>query len=238
MLHSGMTTSRPTRIGLPRSQRNQSPALIALLLAISVMTPSPCSATFSGLIQIPTTDHLAPNEYNLTLQFVGPLPSPSPDFTLVETQFGVGRRAEVGIDFVTGDQPPSWPLLNAKYVVLAGRKRQPSMALGIGAIGTSLTTLPYAVVSQDFGDFGGHIGLFSSKSGGRWFGGLDRAVSGTTTIEADYVSGAGNFAALGAVYSLNPSLSVQGGVLFPNSGGKVAFTVEVGFGGYFKPPPR
>jgi hypothetical protein len=200
----------------------------AVLLALT--TGVPALGCYTGLTIIPTAETIEPGKYGVEMQFDGAFAQGKADTRIFNTQFGLVPRLEVGVDFDLSKESDLKVLLNAKYLLSAGGKNAPALALGICNVADQLKSSPYFVATHDFGALRGHLGSTIMDGNNRWFIGADRALADKLTLMADYTSGKGNFSSCGFSYQFDARFSVMAGALFPNAGNEeTGFTIHFVF---------
>ncbi|MHB9026873.1 MAG: hypothetical protein ACYC7E_22290 [Armatimonadota bacterium] len=205
-----------------------------LLLAASL----PAWASYSGLLIIPTAETVGAGQFTVYLQVDGQIPDTVADTYLLDTEFGIGDRLEVGVDYdLSAGADPRW-LFNAKYLFAEMPGLHAALAAGVTDVGNHLRPTPYVVMSKEHGAFRGHLGLMRIDGENDWFAGLDGAVNDKVTLMADYTSGDENGTSVGFDYALNDSLSISPGVVFPNDGSDTRFTLYLCFYGSHQRPAK
>lgn len=197
-----------------------------LVIAFSVILGAPAQAGYSGLVMIPTADILDRGEWCVELQHYGQFASGSEDTRLLNTQFGVHPRLEVGLDFDLSDSADSRVMGNAKYLLIPSSGKNPAVAVGFADVCSGGRSCRYASMTRNFHACRGHAGFMRIEGTNRWFVGADREVSDRITLMADYISGRENQSSIGIEYAMTDYSSILVGVLFPNDGSeKTGFSV-------------
>jgi hypothetical protein len=154
------------------------------------------------------------------------------DTRLLNTELGITDRLELGMDLQNDedDSPTRFsPFLNGKLLILKGGEKSPALAAGIYAVDASdpFPYVPYLALTRDFKFFRAHLGVEKIEDHYRPFVGLDRDLTEKFTIMPDYTYGPENFTSLGGNYQLNDHFGVMAGLMFPNSGHDLRFTVHL-----------
>lgn len=181
---------------------------VSLLLLIAC---APAHAAYSGLTLIPTADLLGPAGVCLDYQVLGPLPVGSGvDAAFVNTQFAVGNRAELGIDFDLTAEAPTGALFNAK-LLLRPVEAGLGLALGVYNVGERVSPTTYLAATRGGGPVRLHLGAqLTPEDETQGFGGLDYSLTDRIQLYLDYVAGDENASALGISYQFTE----RWGVLF------------------------
>ncbi len=214
-------------------RRRGTALVLALALAGGGMAAGRTAwACYSGLLNIPTADMVPAENVSAELQIDGVIRGLADDTRLLNTELGITDRLELGLDLQNdGDDSPErvYPVLNGKLLILKGGEKSPALAAGIYAIDASdpVANVPYLALTQDFKFFRAHFGVEKIEDHYRPFIGLDRDLTEKITFMADYTYGPENFASLGGNYQLNDHFGVMAGLMFPNSGDDLRFTVHL-----------
>lgn len=190
----------------------------------------PAQACFTGLTLIPTADTVGHGQYAIEFQLDGPIATPSVDTHILNTQFGIGDRCEVGLDFDLTEDSSAHFLLNAKYL-LTGAGNKARTAVGVFDVCDHNKPSPYLVHSRDFATIRGHLGILRVDNTTRWFSGIDYAVTEKLTLMADFISGGDSFSAFGVSCQFNERRGLLVGIEFPNDGSDALFTAHLVFSG-------
>lgn len=168
---------------------------ISLLLLVAC---GPARAAYSGLTLIPTADLVGPAGVCLNYQVLGPLPAGSRvDAAFVNTQFGVGNRAEVGIDFDLSADAPTGALFNGK-LLLRPVEAGLGLALGVYNVGEHVSSTTYLAATRGDGPVRLHLGAqLTPEDETQGFCGLDYSLTDRVQLYLDYVAGDENASALG-----------------------------------------
>lgn len=177
----------------------------------------PAHAAYSGLTLVPTADILGPEQSCLAYQLCGPFPVGSGvDAAFVNTEFAVGPRAEVGIDFDFTTDAPTGAVFNSKLLL---RPVEAGVGLAVGALNVGENLRPTSYIAATRGGLVRlHAGaLLTPDNEVQGFGGLDYSLNDLTQLYADYIAGDDNFAALGISYQFADRWAVLFAWLHPNS---------------------
>lgn len=203
---------------------------LGLLLMLSISVP--CMATYSGLVLIPTADVLGQGEYCIEPQIDDTFGGDESATRILNFQFGLTPRFEMGLDFDVSDEADTRSYLNAKYLAVAGGENKPAVALGICNIGKNSSSSPYIVGTQEFTSVRAHLGVMRIDRKNRLFIGADRPVSDKLTLMADYTAGDENYSSVGFDYAVTEKFSIFGGILIPNdSDADTGFSLHLVFSG-------
>jgi hypothetical protein len=190
-----------------------------------MMVAPAAKACYSGLVLMPTADVVGRNQYSIEYQTDGSLPDERADTFLVNTEVGLGDRAEIGVDFDRSSGATPSHFFNGKYVLISD-SRQRSVAVGVDGVGRHLRPSPYALGSLGISGGRIHLGLVGVERVGRLMAGYDRPLSARMTVMADYTAGSGNASSVGFNYKVSNVFSVMAGVCRPNNGDDAEFSVH------------
>ena len=189
--------------------------ILALALLLS-LGGSPAHAAYSGLTLIPTADSLAPGEVCLDYQIDGPYPVASgPDVALLNTQFGLGNRAEVGMDFHFTQDAPTGALFNGKLLL---RPVEAGLGLALGAFnaGEHLSPTSYAAATLDQDRLRLHAGAFRTADETQGLAGFDYALNDRLQLWAEHIAGDENASAVSLAYQFHPHWGISFAWQHPN----------------------
>ncbi|MHB9036709.1 MAG: hypothetical protein ACYC64_08580 [Armatimonadota bacterium] len=197
--------------------------VVAIMLVLSA--GAPVMACYSGLLVIPTADLVPVGQYSLETQYDFSTPISSDTSTLFfNTQFGLAKGLELGVDFDLSHNADGRVIGNGKYVfdIL-----DMPLAFGFSSINSRFKSLPYTatIFALPFGRV--HLGLLGSEGRTRWFTGVDRALGDKWTAMADYSSGEENYASAALNYAVSDSFGVLAGTEFPNDGSPVIYSIHL-----------
>lgn len=191
----------------------------------------PAAACYTGLILIPTTDTACAYTWVVDLQYQSYSNAFKTNALIVNTELGLGDRAEIGLDLdVTPDaNQERRVLLNAKLVVFKSERHGFSCAVGFGNMTPSFATRAYVVATEDLKVLRLHAGLQYHKNQYRTdaFVGLDRRFANGFVLMADYTNGDPNFASAGIGYVVSEKFGFSAGVQYPNAGGPTVLVFHV-----------
>lgn len=189
----------------------------------------PAWAAYSGLTLIPTADLLGPGQACLDYQVFGSFPMGRVHAAYVNTQFGVGNRAELGLDFDLTEDAPAEASFNAK-LLLRPLDRSPGVAVGIYNVAEHLRPSSYLAATQGAGAARLHAGAIRTpEDETQGLAGLDYSLSDRVQLCADYVAGDGNGSALGIAYQFSGRWGILIAWLRPNDReAEDSYTVDIG----------
>ncbi len=201
--------------------------LIAAIFAVSF----PAFACYSGLALIPTADIVGAKQYGIEMQVDGSISKPKADTYILNTEYGVTNRLELGIDYDFSKGASSRLLFNGKYVFLNNEDEKLAIAAGICNVGKHTESNPYMAATKDFNYLRGHAGVI--KTGGKLCGfiGADKDLTDKINLMADYTNGNDNNSSLGCNYQFTDNTALLSGIQFPNNSGEVTFTLHLCFSG-------
>jgi len=203
-------------------------ALASILFALYAL---PAHACYSGLTIIPTAETLGEGYYGIEPELDGRLGSRTVETRLLNTEIGIGRRFEAGVDFDLSKDAPTGLLLNAKWLVAEGGERKPAVALGICNVGRHVVSSPYVVGTQQLGArLRGHAGVIGVEGDSHPFVGLDSEIAPGVVAMADYTEGSDSFSSLGVGWEMGGPWSAMAALQLPNTRGEeTLFTVHLVF---------
>lgn len=206
-----------------------------LFLAIFILTGCisvSVSAGPTGLIIIPTADILETGVYEIEYELDGHSPFPvGADISLLNTQFGIAKRLEAGVDFRLWGDMEADVLFNAKYGFPV---HTVSGAVGIYDVGSQSISLPYVVFSKYFGtaEFSAGAQLYNDDI--QPLLGMSYEI-GRLILQADYISGRENFSSLGFEYALSDLFTLQWSWQVSHKGDiDDAYTLHLIFSSWFR----
>ncbi len=187
-------------------------------LVVLTLTRTPAWGAFSGLTLIPTADTLGPGQVCLDYEVDGPYPVGSgPEVVLLNSQLGVGNRAELGLDFDPSAEAASGAMLNGK-LLLRPADRGFGLAVGFFNVGEELAPTGYGVGTLNGGRLRLHAGVQGRPEGTEVFGGLDCAITDRLQFWAEHVRGDDGASALSLAYQSHPHWGISFGWQDPNDG--------------------
>jgi len=210
--------------------------VLAAMVAAASCWSLTCSACYSGLILIPTTDVAGAYVWVLDVQWQGYSKALYTEQVVLNTEFGLGDRFEIGIDVnATSDFADRRVRLNAKYVLFRSEQHKLELAVGTQNMSETFTPFPYVVASKDWGLLRTHAGVQRESESRRtnWFVGVDRTFDERWQVMADYTSGSENYASAGAGY-VGKHWQLFLGAQWPNAGGPALAVIHVIFTGDFR----
>jgi hypothetical protein len=192
---------------------------LSALLGSVVLCAGPVCAAFSGLTLIPTADVMDPGQVCVDYQVDGPFPVGSgPEAVLLNTQYGVGSRVEVGIDFDLSEGAPTGAVFNGKLALLPVETGL-GVAVGSFNAGEHLVPTTYGVATLDLGRLRCHLGVQDSPEETGVLSGLDVSVSEQLQLWAEHISGDEGASALSLSYQFGPRWGISLAWQDPNEAG-------------------
>jgi len=186
----------------------------AVVFILAACCPAFCC--YSGFLVVPSTDLVSQGQYSVEVQNDLLLPVRSQtSSTFFNTQFGVTKDVEAGLDFDMSDTSDSRMIGNFKYRYSAGSV---PVAAGISSLNGSFKSIPYICMGPSFSFGRITFGAIRNQSRDRWYAGFDRAISSKLTLMADYTSGKDNLSSVAVNLALSESFSILAGAEFPNDG--------------------
>ena len=189
--------------------------LAALLLLVWA---APGFAAYSGLTLIPTADVLGPGEVCVDYYFDGSFPVGSGvGYALFCTQYGVGNRLEMGVDFdLTEDGDPG-ALFNAK-LMLRPVDSGLGLVLGVHNIAERTPSTTYLVATTPVTEKRRrHAGAQRTpEDETQGIAGLDYYFEGRLGFYGEYTAGDENSSMLSAYYQLTDRWGIIFGWARPN----------------------
>lgn len=176
-----------------------------------VFAAAPCYAALSGLTIIPTADVLPPGHVCVDYLVYSPSPLGSGvQAAYLNTQCGIGNRAEVGIDFDFSEDPATGAILNGK-VVLRPMDTGLGLAAGVANAGENLRPISYVVATKPWSDrFRLHLGAQRTPDeDNQGFLAADYAVTERIWIYGEYLSGEENASAVTLYYQLTEEWGIS-----------------------------
>ncbi len=188
----------------------------------------------TGLIVIPIAETVGAGRMESEVETEGTLSQPASDELSFNTEFGLGPRAEAGIDFIVGSgEEESRVLLNSKYTIARSGRGATAFAAGIEDLDPRFVTRPfrsaslYVVLSRELGRVRLHSGAAYRQNGTHWFAGADHCISDRFRIIAEHTNGRESLSAFGASYEISDRIGLQLGVEVPNDGGDALLNVQL-----------
>ena len=143
------------------------------------------------------------------------------------TEFGLTKNLEAGVDLDITDEAHSRAIGNAKYRFELGSNTRVAVAFGVQGIDGRRKTMPFVTASLPLGHNRIHIGALRSEENTRLFGGIDLPLNKKLTLLADYVSGNEFFASAGVSYAFTEQFSLLTYAQFPNDGSDTVYSVHL-----------
>jgi len=202
--------------------------LRCILAVVLLIVVGPCAwACYSGLTLIPTVDTVGAGMLSIEGQVDSSTSPIHAETYILNTEFGIGERLEVGLDFDLSDGAESRVLLNGKYVLFPYRDRALSVAAGACNVANDVRTTPYLTCCVGAPSLKVHFGAMRTESHNRWFAGIHKPLSRRVCIMADHISGDENFSAVGLECDLGRGLGLLVGRQFPNGSGDPTLTLHL-----------
>jgi hypothetical protein len=188
-------------------------------------------AAYTGLTLIPTAEALGPGHVCMDQQLDGPFPVGSGvDVSLLNTQMGVGNRAEVGVDFDFTKGAEAGALFNGKLVLRPGGGGW-SVAVGVHGIGEGLSPTTYAVAGHDWRErLQVHAGAQRTPGGEvQGFAGVVYELGERIQLWLEHVAGEENASAVSLACELTEHWGISFGWQGPNDGeAEASYSLHVG----------
>lgn len=207
--------------------------LVKLCLIVVLITTSPIGGgapahcCCGALLLAPTTDVVPYGGYSLEVQQDSTADSQFKDATrFVNTEFGLARNIEVGVDFDISDEAEGRAIANSKYRFGLDKKTGAAVAVGAQSINGNFKSIPFVTASLPLPHLRLHAGALRSEGNTRLFGGVDVPVSDKLTLLGDYISGNEFFASAGLIYTFTENFSLLTYAQFPNDGSDVIYSVH------------
>ena len=197
-----------------------------LFLFASMLCALPVYACYSGLVIIPTADTIGKGQCGVELQMDVVMSTTKADTQLINTEFGIGDRMELGVDFDESEGAEATKMINAKLVLANIYSAKTSIAAGVCNLANEIKSNPFLVATKDCNEFRVHFGGIHIDGKQRWFAGVDHALNDRLIFMADYTNGLDNYSSLGFGYQISSSKSILAGVVFPNGSGDSLFTMH------------
>ena len=208
--------------------------LVLLVATLVFAATTPSFACYSGLFVIPTADMVGANQYDIELQVDGTTDRLKADTYLLNTQFGLGDRLELGVDVDLHDKTDDRFLFNGKYLLAKSADGKLAIAAGVCSCSPTgdIDSNPYLVATQNFGQFRGTLGATYLNEQTQAVIGVDKTLNPHVTLMADYTTGNDNYSSVAFNYHYNDRVGVMAGVEFPhNSENDTRFSVHLVFNG-------
>jgi hypothetical protein len=215
----------PSGLWLTR-RRSLRIVLTALILATAA---APAYAAYSGLTIIPTADLLGPGEACVDYQVDGPFPIGSgPEVVLLNTQWALGDRAEMGFDLDLSDDAAAGALLNGK-VALRPLDTGLGVALGAYNVGEQLAPTTYIAATLERSPVRLHAGMqLTPEDPAQGFGGLDVAIDDRTQLWLEHLAGEENASAVSIAYQFHRHWGISLAWQHPNDNADTSYSIHVG----------
>ncbi len=185
---------------------------------VLLLWAAPGFAAYSGLMLIPTADVLAPGEVCVDYYCDGDFPvGGGIGAAVVESQYGVGRRAEVGLDFDLTKGADTIPVLNGK-VLLCPADRGLGLALGVYNVGEGVSPISYLVATRELGGYCRvHLGVQRTpEQEMQTLAGAEYCFEGRLSLAAEYLAGEENSSMISAYYQFTDDWGAAFGWGVPN----------------------
>lgn len=158
---------------------------------------------------VPTADILKSNVLRVSYEADGHDQPYCDDYTAYTfTEYGVGDKAELGIDFydINGSNKSR---LNGKYLLFGEKDNHPAVAVGAMNIGDNCKTRFYMVGTKSVNKYRFHLGADTSGNEDAMMMGMEYSLNNTLTLMADYKSGIGNYHTLGLWWQASPTIGIN-----------------------------
>jgi len=192
---------------------------LLLLIALVFAAALPSMACYSGLLVIPTADTVGANQYDIELQADGTTDKLKADTYILNTQFGLGKRLELGVDVDLHEKTDDRFLFNGKYILAKSTDGKHAIAAGVCNFSPTadIDSPPYLVATLDFGALRGTLGATYLNTQTQAIVGIDKTVNPRLTLMADYTTGKDNYTSVAFYYHFVDRVGVMAGVELPNS---------------------
>lgn len=173
-------------------------------LVIVLLTTTQAFGAYSGLLVIPTADVLPPGHVCVDYQAYSPTTvGDSLEAAYLNTQMGVGNRAEAGLDFDFSSEPASGLILNGKFAV---RPVDTGLGLAVGSynIGDQLQPAIYIAATRPISErFRLHCGAQRTPADDtQGFAGVEVSLTDKLWLWLEHLAGEENASAFTAYYQL------------------------------------
>jgi hypothetical protein len=179
---------------------------------------APCFAAYSGLTIIPTADLLPAGHVCVDYQVYAPTQlGAGADAAFLNTQTGVGDRAEVGLDFDFTRDAATGALANIK-LSLRPVDSGLGLAAGLYNAGENLRPFTYLAATRPIGErLRLHLGAQRTPDGeSQGFGGVEYGLTGRVWLWGEYLAGDENASALTLYYQCSEHWGIALGLQYPN----------------------
>jgi hypothetical protein len=119
------------------------------------------------------------------------------NLNLFETEYGIGDRCEIGVDPVFGEGGGA--LINGKYRFFDESRFRPAAAIGVQNAGPRFSNQPFIALCKTFQPARLHFGAIGDQGTMRAMFGIEKTYGKSFTLQADYMSGSGNWFSIGFV---------------------------------------
>jgi len=200
--------------------------IILLCVILMLLVAVPVFACYSGLNLIPTVDMLDKGSLSLDLQIEGKVDGLQSDTWILNSQYGLSDRLELGVDHDFSDGASPRNLLNAKFLLPAAATLKMPIALGICNVANESKPDLYVVTAYEASIARLHFGVGKFSSENQWFVGLDKDVLGCTLM-LEYMQGQANFSAIGFSRDISKNLAASVGFEHPNDDSDNRYTMHI-----------
>jgi hypothetical protein len=187
-------------------------------LLLAVLASGPAQAAYSGLTIIPTADVLAPGQVCVDYQvYTSTGFGSGPEAVYVNTQYALGNRAEVGMDFDLTEDAPAGAAFNGK-LALGPVATGLGLAAGIYNTGEKLRPISYlAATAEAGGRLRLHAGVHRTPDEEtQGFVGAEYQVGERVWLWGECLAGDGNASAATLYYQLSEHWGISIGLQRPN----------------------
>ncbi len=184
---------------------------------IGVLWVLPLYSSATGLIVIPIADCVG--DKNLKIEYTLDLAALNVDDipqAFVNSEYGIGKRFELGVDIGLTSRTAKKLYGNFKYIPI-GQPGVAAFAVGIQTIQAEDDSAGYIVYSRQLKLLRTHLGMQELNRKITPFLGVDHLLSGDLDINIDWTGGKQNYWSIGFVYNLDSGFGGQLGLLVPNN---------------------
>lgn len=215
--------------------------MLGCQLAFLLLLGSAAQATVTGLVQIPTAATAGNGAYVIEPSYSTGMDSDTGSGSTLGTEFGLGNRAEMGIDFTNNDDMPfissAHVVLDAKYRIVNGENNA-GLACGLYNIAEDTDPIAYLVGTVNRHGYAWSLGIQYEDNSWMWFAGVSHLLSQKLEMDVDYISGDEYALGIGPTYTLSPHYSLSLAALIPNEhDNHVGYQLSISFSSFFHTTP-
>ncbi len=181
-------------------------ALLLLCGQISRAAPN-------GLTQIPLAKVFGDGVAAFSLERA----AQSSQVTVFTTQYGIGNQIELGADYQSAPSSQQTLLGNIKALIVHSPARLPDVAVGVQNIAVGYKAVPYLVATTQPRATGFSLGVIRPAASYEVMGGISYNLTPRFEIVTDAIGGHADYATLGFIDSLSPTLTLNVAYARPNS---------------------